>query len=307
LQNAVSQDTAQGAKLTVSPDVAQGKPGGVSLSLPADLMGVLRQQGAKFGFNRAARKADVSATLSGDGYTVMPNGAQTQPLKAGQAAQFSWQVTPGQNASGPLRAQISASLKGRGEPQPLSLATVQSAAAPATAKAQQAVGGLHLPDLSAILGVPAGQKAAEPAQAAAPATSDTADAASDTAHAASDMTPAASAASPAAAPAPTTDSGLQSPLHDRTLPIIGRVSARSQIAALLAFLAVLILLLIQRSMSEHHRAEERRRLRAGGGHKPMDLDREPAAPTHSPEAEAHVDAGHGAETEHHGEKDHEQP
>lgn len=274
LQTAVGQTVAQGSNLAVSPDIAQGKPGGVSLSLPANLLDVLRDQAAKFGFKRAARKADVSATLSGDGYAVTPNGAQTQALKSGQAAQFAWQVTPGQNANGPLRAQVSASLKGQGEPKLLSLATLQSAVVQVQAQAQQAAAGLHLPplpNLSDIFAKLFGHKADAPAQPAAPA---------------------------AATPAPAADAGLQSPLHDRTLPIVGHVTVRAQIAAFLAFLAVLILLLIQRNMSEQRRAAERRRFRTmSAAYQPTDLD-EPVASSHHAEPAHHDEPAAHAEDSH---------
>lgn len=242
LQASVGQAVSKGASLSVSPDVAQGKAGGVSLSLPASLPELLREQAAKLGLRRAARDADVSATLSGPGYLVAPAAKQTQPLKAGQPVKFSWQVTPGLGASGPLSAQVEAALKGQGAPKVLSLATMQTAVARAAGQAEQAASGLHLPSLSHLLDKLFGHK-----EAANPA-----------------------AASPQAA--------SQSPLHDRTLPVIGRISARAQIAAFLTFLAILILLLIQRSMSDQRRAADRRRYRSKPEpYRPVDLDAEPPA------------------------------
>ena len=283
LQTTVGQDVAQGANLAVSPDVAQGKPGGVSLSLPANLLDVLREEAAKFGFKRAARKADVSATLSGDGYAVTPNGEQTQALKSGQAAQFAWQVTPGQNANGPLHAQVSATLKGQGEPKLLSLASLQSAVAQVQAQTQQAASGLHLPalpNLSDIFAKLFGHKDAAPDQSA--------------------TAPAAPTAAPAPAP-----SGMESPLHDRTLPIVGHVTVRAQIAAFLAFLAVLILLLIQRNMSEQRRAAERRRFRTmSAAYQPMDMDSDPVVSSHAPEPAHHDEPAHHPEPEAHAEDSH---
>jgi hypothetical protein len=255
---------AQGANLVVSPDIAQGKPGGVSLSLPANLLGMLRDQAAQFGFKRAARQANVSATLSGDGYSVTPNGVQTQALKPGQGASFAWQVTPGPNANGPLHAHVDAALTGQGAPKLLSLATLQSAVVQASAQAQQTVSGLHLPSFSHFLARLFGksdQTQAQPAPAPA------------------------AASAPAPAPAPADTSGLQSPLHDRDLPIVGHVTVRAQVAAFLAFLAVLILLLIQRNMAEQRRSAERRRFRSmTGGYRPMDMDSEPSG-SHEPTPE----------------------
>ena len=240
MQAVVGPAVAQGSQLSVSPEVAQGKPGGVSLSLPANLLDLLRGEAAKLGLRHAARHADVSATLSGDGYAVTPASKQTQALQPGQAAKFSWQVTPGMNATGPLRAQVDASLKGQGAPKLLSLATLQSAASQAASQAEQAAGGLHMPSLSHLLDSLFGHK-------------------------------------DAVAPAPAAGSNSAGPLHERTLPIIGRLSVRAQIAAFLAFLAILILLLIQRNMAEQKRAAERRRYRSmkSDSYKPMDLDAEP--------------------------------
>lgn len=250
LQNAVGQSVVQGSSLSVSPEVTQGKPGGVSLSLPANLLDMIRDQAAKFGFKKAARKADVSATLSGQGYAITPNGKQTAALKAGEATKFSWQVTPGQDASGPLKAQVDASLKGQGEPKMLSLATLQSAVIAAPAVVEKAASGLHLPNLHfPDFGALFGAKPAAPASTA-------------------DATPAAAAAAPEAA--------STSPLHDRTLPIVGHVTVRAQVAAFLAFLAVLILLLIQRNMAEQRKAAQRRRFRT---YQPTDMGDETPAPS----------------------------
>jgi hypothetical protein len=252
LQAVVGQAVSKGSSLSVSSDVSQGKAGGVSLSLPTNLAEMLRDQAAKFGLRRAARQADVSATLSGSGYAVDPPGKQTQPLKAGQPVKFSWQVTPSQNATGPLSAQVDASLKGQGEPKPLSLATLQATVAQAAGQAQQAASGLHLPSLSHVL-VSAShfldKLLGHHDQAAAPTA--------------------------ATAPAPQT-ADQQSPLRERTLPIIGRVTVRAQIAAFLAFIAILILLLIQRNMADQRRAAERRRYRSRSeNYRPVDLDSEP--------------------------------
>ena len=298
LQNAVGPVVAQGSNLAVSPDIAQGKPGGVALTLPPNLLDMLRAEAEKFGFKRAARHADVAATLSGDGYAVTPPGPQTQALKSGQAAHFAWQVTPGQSATGPLRAEVSASLKGQGAPKLLSLATLQSAVAQAGAQAQSAATGLHLPSLSDFLARLLGQKPA-------------------TAPAAPEAAPAPAPAASTPAPAPADANGLQSPLHDRTLPIVGHVTVRAQIAAFLAFLAVLILLLIQRNMAEQRRSAERRRFRTmNTAYQPMDMDSEPSVShatsmshepevTHEPEVSQEPEPSHEPEASHEHSTEHE--
>lgn len=245
LQSAVGQTVAQGATLNVSPVVNQGKPGAVTLSLPANLLDVLRDQAAKFGFKRAARKAEVSATLSGNGYAVTPNGPQTAPLAAGKPVKFAWQVTPGQNATGPLRAKIDAALKGQGAPKLLSLATVQSAVVALPVEVTQTASKFHLPalklpDFAAWFG----RHVKLP-------------------HMGSTASPAAS--SP----------GFHIPLKDRTLPVIGHVSGRAQLAGLLALIAVLILVAISRNMASQRRAAERRRYRTMSAYQPLSMEAEP--------------------------------
>jgi hypothetical protein len=166
LQASVSQAGAQGAQLSVSPAVLQGQPGPVTLTLPANLDDILRAEAAKANLRRAARQAEASVTLTGDGFTVMPAGAQTQALKPGKALQFSWQVTPGPSASGTLHAQIGAALKGQGAPRPLSLGAVQSPAVQAAPPSQpEAASGLHLPSFSHFLAKLEGKDQADSAPA----------------------------------------------------------------------------------------------------------------------------------------------
>ena len=238
LQTAVGGAVARGAALTVGPEIAQGKPGQVSLSLPASLLDTLKAEAAKLGLTREARKAEVKATLSGDGYAVTPNGQQTAALKAGEAVRFDWQVAPGAQAKGPLTADVDAVLTGRAKPQTLSLASIQSAVAVAADAAKPKSGfkfptlpdfGKNLPNFGKDLPNLGNNKSAE-----APGAPPEADAAGDT-------------------------TGPQPLLRDRTLPVVGKVSGRTQGAALLVVLAVVILSAVSSNMSKRRRLAERRR------------------------------------------------
>ncbi len=140
-----------GATLNVPDAVTQGQPGQVTLSLAPDLLDIIQREAAKLGLTRAARKADVSATLTGDGYEITPNGAQTQALAQGEAATFNWQVTPGDGEKSPLKAQIDGALRGaKGAPQPFSLGAVEQAVAKVVETGKSQAAKLGLPSLDAI-------------------------------------------------------------------------------------------------------------------------------------------------------------
>jgi cell division protein FtsN len=117
------------AVLAAPADLSAAKPGKVTLSLPANLFSAIRAEAVKLGLAKAARKTEVTATLSGDGYTITPNGPQTQTLKPGKAATFTWQVLPGPNAKGALKADVSALLKGAKEIESVSLAHLEQTVA----------------------------------------------------------------------------------------------------------------------------------------------------------------------------------
>ena len=134
---------SKGAMLAVPADLSAKKPGAVTLSLPADLLTVIRQEAAKLGLGRAARKTEVTATLHGDGYTITPPGPQTAPLVPGKPTTFTWQVAPGAGAKGPLTADVSALLKGAGEGKTIALAKLKQAVAAVDAAAAEAEAAAH--------------------------------------------------------------------------------------------------------------------------------------------------------------------
>lgn len=130
LSTAVSAEAIKGATLTVPETLAQGQEAKVTLSLPVGLLDVIQKEAAKLGLTRAARRSDVSATLTGEGYAITPNAAQTQSLKKGEAATFNWQVKPGDGEKTPLKATVEGSLKGqRGAPKTFSIATLEQVVA----------------------------------------------------------------------------------------------------------------------------------------------------------------------------------
>ena len=140
-----------GSKLNVPADVAAGKPGVVTLTLPLGLSDQLASEAAKLNLTRDALAVDIHAALTGQGYTIVPNGEQSARLKPGESATFNWQVSQGPGATGPLKALVSGVLKGgRGAHQFIIGDVVQSMKAPAPA-ADKAGKGLGVPSLNKVI------------------------------------------------------------------------------------------------------------------------------------------------------------
>ena len=157
LQAALSGPVADGSGFVIAEDIAAGKPGSVTLSLPADLFNRIRDQADKAGLNKAARRLDVTAALAGDGYGITPAAAQTlQPpppgAPAAQSLAFTWQVQPQTGAGGPIKAVVVAHLLGAGAPQAVPLLSLErpiKAAETAPAQTEDATNpfNLHLGDM----------------------------------------------------------------------------------------------------------------------------------------------------------------
>lgn len=154
LQTAVGGEVAAGSKLTVPEPLAEGQTALVSLSLPQTLLAMIQREAGKLGLGKAAEQADVTATLSGEGYEITPNGPQTAKLKLGEAPTFNWQVQPGAGEKGPLKADVDASLKGLKLPMTFSLASLEQAVKAALPPPAPREEGSFLNKL-AIPGVPA--------------------------------------------------------------------------------------------------------------------------------------------------------
>ena len=149
LSAAVRPEVMKGAVLTVPEGLAKGEESKVSLALPANLMDVIKREAAKLGLGKAARKAEVSANLTGEGYEITPAGAQAQALKAGEAARFDWNVKPGAGDKAPLKATVDGTLTGdRKTKTTFSLAALEQAVAPVVEDAKAAAKGFRFPSLS---------------------------------------------------------------------------------------------------------------------------------------------------------------
>ncbi len=144
LQTAVAPEVSAGAVLTPAAPLSPNVEVSVALTLPQTLFDTIRREAAKVGLGRAARTSEVSATLSGQGYEITPNGPQTARLKSGEAASFQWQVKPVAGELGPLQAQIDALLLGQRNPMRFPLGTITKAAPTPEAPAKLDLGKLNL-------------------------------------------------------------------------------------------------------------------------------------------------------------------
>ncbi|MES2344108.1 MAG: hypothetical protein V4597_20770 [Pseudomonadota bacterium] len=162
LQAAVGGEVAAGSKLTVPEAVTKGQAGQVSLSLPQTLLATIQREAAKLGLTKAAKKAEVTATLSGAGYEITPNGPQTAKLKTGEGAAFNWQVKPGAGERGPLKADIDARLAGIKPPMTFSLASIEQALAAMMPQAPAKKKGFDVSGLLSKLTIPGMKDVAVP-------------------------------------------------------------------------------------------------------------------------------------------------
>ncbi|PVM90212.1 hypothetical protein DDF62_09765 [Caulobacter radicis] len=145
LQAAVAPAATSGAVLATAESLKTGKEGQVTLSLPATLGDMIKQQAAKLGIGKPAKKVSAYADLEGQGYEITPNGRQTATVKPGEPTTFAWQVKPTPDAKGQLSTSFGASLDGAKPAQPFSLGSISKQVAAAPAKAKEAVAGFKLP------------------------------------------------------------------------------------------------------------------------------------------------------------------
>ena len=126
LQTTLTDAIGKGAVLTAPASFVANKPVDVSLTVPADFADTLRGDAQKLGLADAAASVNMTALLSGDGFSVTPDDTQSAPLVTGEPTQFHWTVTAMADAKGPLHADVGADLLGGGSDK-LALGSVQKA------------------------------------------------------------------------------------------------------------------------------------------------------------------------------------
>lgn len=154
MQAAVAPAATNGAVLAAGESLGKNQPGQVTLSLPATLGDLIKQEAAKLGLTKAAKKTSAYAELSGDGYEVTPNGRQTAVVKPGEPTTFAWQVKPGPEAKGQLKSQFGLELNGAKTPQGFSLGEISKRVAALPEQAKKGVGKLDLGALNGNITLP---------------------------------------------------------------------------------------------------------------------------------------------------------
>lgn len=154
LQAAVAPAATNGAVLAAGESLSKNQPGQVTLSLPATLGDLIKQEAAKLGLTKAAKKTSAYAELSGEGYEVTPNGRQTAVVKPGEPTTFAWQVKPGPEAKGQLKSQFGVELSGAKQPQGFSLGEISKRVAALPEQAKKGMGKLDLGALNGSLSLP---------------------------------------------------------------------------------------------------------------------------------------------------------
>lgn len=159
LQAALAADVAAGARLSIPEAAWSGQPAKVTLALPPGLLAMLQHEAGRVGLADAARTVQVAARLSGAGYRITPEAAQSVKLVPGQAAAFEWQVAAAPPAPGvqraALRADVEASLSGTPAARTFSLTALEQPAPPPppAERRPSAASAVARPVLIAILAV----------------------------------------------------------------------------------------------------------------------------------------------------------
>jgi Na+-transporting methylmalonyl-CoA/oxaloacetate decarboxylase gamma subunit len=154
LQAAVAPEATNGAVLAAGESLGKNQPGQVTLSLPATLGDLIKQEAAKLGLTKAAKKTSAYAELSGEGYEVTPNGRQTAVVKPGEPTTFAWQVKPGPDAKGQLKSDFGVELNGAKQPQGFALGTISKRVAALPEKVKKGFGDLDLGALNGKISLP---------------------------------------------------------------------------------------------------------------------------------------------------------
>ena len=139
------------ARFELSSALSRGRDGAAVVTLPAGLLAQLQQDAEDAGLAPEG-PISVTVTLSGQGYGIVPEGAQTSRAQPGHPATFTWGVEPTGASGGMLTASMTAVLPIDGESRSVPLGVLTA----------------DIPPPPVIAAPPAAATA--PAPAAAPAT-----------------------------------------------------------------------------------------------------------------------------------------
>jgi hypothetical protein len=125
LRAALSDLVRRDLTFTAPSRIVPGQTETVSLTLPAGLAQGLAEEAQRADLRRLASEARIRATLTGEGWRIVPSEPQTATVRSGEQTTFTWQATA-QPGARPLSVDLAAELAGgRGPVETLALGTQQ--------------------------------------------------------------------------------------------------------------------------------------------------------------------------------------
>ncbi len=150
LQTTLTDAVGKTAILTAPASFTANQPADVTLTIPAGFGDNLKATAQKDGLGDAAASVNMTAILSGDGFSVTPDDTQSVPLAIGQPTKFVWTVTAQSGAKGQLHADVGADLLGGGSDK-LALGSVQKSAGMGIKLTKKVVGASLLVLIAALV------------------------------------------------------------------------------------------------------------------------------------------------------------
>jgi hypothetical protein len=123
LERALAADGGA-AQMRLSSELAAGRAGDASVTLPAGAVADLESKAEAAGLDPSDGPMTITVTLSGQGYDIGPEAAQTTRIEPGSPAAFRWRITPSPDTNGALSAEIKASASIGGDVRSLPLGTI---------------------------------------------------------------------------------------------------------------------------------------------------------------------------------------
>ncbi|MBW3618248.1 MAG: hypothetical protein KY446_11000, partial [Proteobacteria bacterium] len=145
LQATLAQLVQRDSTLTVPERIRPGQTERITLTLPQALSETLTREARAVGLRELASAAEVRVDLAGEGWRIEPEEPQTDQMRTGRVASFTWDATA-ERGAGPLTADVDATLSGGGRIETLQLGEItpeiEGAAAPGEDGAGAGLGGL---------------------------------------------------------------------------------------------------------------------------------------------------------------------
>jgi hypothetical protein len=145
IETVLAQLVQRDSTLTVPERIRPGQMERITLTLPQALSETLTREARTAGLRELAGTAELRVDLAGEGWRIEPEEPQTDQIRAGRVASFTWQATP-ESGAGALTADVDATLQGGGRFETLQLGEItpeiEGAAAPGEEGAGAGLAGL---------------------------------------------------------------------------------------------------------------------------------------------------------------------